>query len=116
MRRRLLFIPVLLLLAVPVVAQQDLLTVDSIFTYRTRSLGPVRWTADGSGYLALEPSAEIKGADDFVRYDAATGQRSVFIPAARLSPDDGAKPLSVEDFAFTADAQRVLIFTNSQRV
>ena len=115
-RQRVAVVFVLLLLAVPAVAQTDLLTVDSIFTYRTRSLGPVRWTADGSGYLALEPSEQIKNANDFVRYDAATGQRSVFIPADRLSPDDGAKPLAVEDFAFTGDEQRVLIFTNSQRV
>jgi len=49
------------------------LTVDSIFTYRSRSLGPVRWTADGSGYLALEPSAGKKGSLDIVRYDALSG-------------------------------------------
>ena len=59
MRQRILIIPVFLLLLLPVFAQQSdpsLLTVDSLFTYRTRPLGPVQWQTDGSGYLALEPS------------------------------------------------------------
>ncbi len=63
MRRRIQIIPVFLLLVLPVVAQQadpSLLTVDSLFTYRTSSLGPVQWQNDGSGYLALEPSPTKK--------------------------------------------------------
>jgi len=58
MKHKLFLIPFLILLVVPVFAQQpdpSLLTVDSIFTYRTRSLGPVRWQEDDSGYIALEP-------------------------------------------------------------
>ena len=76
MRRRLYVIPVLLLLILPVYAQQtdpSLLTVDSMFTYRTRSLGPVQWQTDGSGYLALEPSPTKKNVLDIVRYDVSTG-------------------------------------------
>ena len=75
MRRRFQIIPVFLLLILPVFAQQtdpSLLTVDSIFTYRTRSLGPVQWQTDGSGYLALEPSPTKKGSVDIVRYDLET--------------------------------------------
>ena len=63
MRHKLLLIPVLFLLVLPVFAQQtdpSLLTVDSIFTYRTRSLGPVLWQKDSSGYFALEPSSTKK--------------------------------------------------------
>jgi len=82
MRRQLLVIPLFLLLVVPALAQQgELLTVDSIFTYRTRSLGPVRWQDDGSGYLALEPSPTKKNFLDLVRYDLANGQRSVKVAA-----------------------------------
>src|SRR5215470_9324547 len=86
LKRRVAVVPVLLLLLVPVFAQQgELLTVDSIFSFRTRSLGPVRWQEDGSGYLALEPSEKIKDALDIVRYDAASGQRSIVISARQLS-------------------------------
>jgi len=117
MRRRLAVVPVLLLLVVSVLAQQgELLTVDSMFTYRTRSLGPVRWQDDGSGYLALEPSPTKKNFVDLVRYDAATGQRSVKVSAEKLTPAGATEPLLIEEFSMTGDEQKLLIFTKSERV
>jgi len=119
MRRRLLILPVILLLFVPVLAQQtdtSLLTVDSMFTYRTRSLGPVQWQQDGSGYLALEPSPAKKNFDDIVRYDLATGQRTVKVSAEKLTPSGATEPLSIEEFTFTPDEQKLLVFTNTKRV
>src|SRR5829696_788843 len=119
MRRRILVIPVFLLLLLPVFAQQpdpSLLTVDSLFTYRTRSLGPVQWQADGSGYLALEPSPGKKNFLDMVRYDVNTGARTVKVSAEKLTPAGAAEPLAIEEFSMTADEQKLLIFTNSARV
>lgn len=116
MRRRFAIIPVILLLAVTALGQAELLTVDSIFTYRTRSLGPVRWQEDGSGYLALEPSPNKRNAVDIVRYDAATGNRTVKVSAEKLVPTGANEPLGIEEFAMTADEQKLLIFTNSKRV
>ena len=116
MRHKLLLIPVLFLLVLPVFAQQtdpSLLTVDSIFTYRTRSLGPVRWQEDGSGYIALEPSPTKNSAVDMVRYDALTGERTVKVSADKLTPSGAAEPLSVEEFSLTPDEQKILIFTNT---
>ena len=119
MRHKLLLIPVLFLLVIPVFAQQtdpSLLTVDSIFTYRTRSLGPVRWQEDGSGYIALEPSPTKTAAVDMVRYDALTGERTVKVSADKLTPAGAPEPLSVEEFSVTPDEQKILIFTNTARV
>ncbi|HEY3581456.1 MAG TPA: S9 family peptidase [Pyrinomonadaceae bacterium] len=116
MKRRIAIIPIILLLAVSAFAQTELLTVDSIFTYRTRSLGPVRWQENGSGYLALEPSPAKKEFLDLVRYDAATGDRTVKVSAEKLTPAGAANPLLVEDFSMTGDEQKLLIFTNSERV
>ena len=119
MRHKLLLIPVLFLLVIPVFAQQtdpSLLTVDSIFTYRTRSLGPVRWQEDGSGYIALEPSPTKTAAVDMVRYDALTGERTVKVSAEKLTPAGAPEPLSVEEFSVTPDEQKILIFTNTARV
>lgn len=119
MKRRFAFIPVILLaLLLPVFAQQDpsLLTVDSIFTYRGRSLGPVRWQDNGSGYLALEPSPTKKNFLDLVRYDAASGERTVKVSAEKLTPQGATDPLEVEEFSMTSDEQKILIFTNSARV
>ena len=119
MRQKILLIPVFLLILIPVFGQQvdpSLLTLDSIFTYRTQSLGPLRWQTDGSGYLALEPSKAQKGAVDIVRFDATSGERTVKVPAEKLIPSGASTALTIEEFAFTPDEQKVLIFTNSARV
>lgn len=119
MKKRIFIIPVLLLLILPVYAQQTdptLLTVDSIFTYRTRPLGPVQWQTDGSGYFALEPAPNRRGSVDIIRYDVNTGDRTVKVAAEKLIPAGASNPLSVEEFSMTADEQKLLIFTNSARV
>ncbi|HEX3184410.1 MAG TPA: S9 family peptidase, partial [Pyrinomonadaceae bacterium] len=118
MRRRLFVLPIILLLLVPVLAQVDpsVLTVESMFTYRGKSLGPVWWQANGSGYLALEPSPARKNFVDLVRYDAATGERSVKVAAEKLVPQGGANPLEVEEFFLTDDESKLLVFTNTARV
>ena len=57
------------------------------------------------------------GASDIVRYDAATGARSVLVAGSRLVPagrDDAA--LDIDDYAWSADGTRLLIFTNTQKV
>ncbi|HVQ36173.1 MAG TPA: DPP IV N-terminal domain-containing protein, partial [Pyrinomonadaceae bacterium] len=97
-------------------AESPLLTVDSIFTYRSRSLGPVQWQQDGTGYLALEPSANKKESLDIVRYDAISGERTVKVPVEKLTPAGATSPLMVEEFTLSSDEQKLLIFTNSERV
>ncbi len=113
----------LLILAASIAAQQtakqsdpSLLTLDSIFTFQTRSLGPVQWQQDGSGYLALERPPDKKDVLEIVRYDAITGARSIRVAADKLLPAGLNAPLTIEDFVFTPDEQKVLIFTNSERV
>src|ERR1700741_3902527 len=116
-RIRFLIIPIFLLLLVPAFAQDpSQLTVDSLFSYRTRSLGPVQWQTDGSGYLALEPSPTRKNFVDIVRYDVNSGARTGKVRAKNLPPTGRSEPLSVEEFTFTPDEQKLLIFTSSARV
>src|SRR6185436_8523559 len=108
----------ILLSAVNAFGQQtasDLLTVETFLTYQTERLGAIRWQADGSGYLVLEPSAG-KTAPDLVRYDAASGVRSVLLPAEKLVPPGASSPLVIEEFDLSNNGQSVLIFTNSKRV
>lgn len=97
-------------------AQPELLTLDTIFTYQPRSLGPFQWQEDGSGYLMLEPSGSGKGGADIVRYDARTGAKSVLVSAEKLVPQGESTPLTVEQFDESADGQKLLVFTNSARV
>lgn len=121
--RRIPIVLFVLLLAAPLFAQQpaqqadpSLLTLNTIFSYAPKALGWHQWQADGSGYLMLEPSATGKGTVDLVRYDAATGARTILVAAEKLIPSGAASPLTIEQFDLSADNQRLLIFTNSERV
>jgi len=103
--------------AIPQVpAESPLLTVDSVFTYRSKSLGPVQWQHDGTGYLALEPSANKNEFVDIVRYDAVSGERTIKVPVEKLTPAGASSPILVEEFTLSGDEQKLLIFTNSERV
>jgi dipeptidyl-peptidase 4 len=96
-------------------AESGLLTLDTIFTYSAGFPGEIQWQADGSGYFMLEPSA-VKERLDLVRYDAATGARSILVSADKLVPPGATSPLVIEQYDFSPDAASLLIFTNSERV
>jgi dipeptidyl-peptidase-4 len=121
--RRIPIILFALLIAAPLFAQQparqvdvSLLTLDTMFSYQPRSLGWHEWQADGSGYLMLEPSAVARGVVDIARYDAVSGAKTILVSAQKLIPLGASSPLSIEEFNLSADGQRLLIFTNSERV
>ncbi len=99
------------------VAQTDpsTLTLDSIFTYRGEPLNALKWDADGKSYLVLEPAGQ-GDAQDIVRYDAVTGQKTILIGANKLTPTGASAPLVVEEFEIGPDAHKVLLFTNTERV
>ena len=77
--------------------------------------GPARWLGD-SAYTTVEQSATVEDAGEIVRYDAATGQRSVLIAASQLVPAGLRAPLDIEDYAWSKDGSKLLIFTNSEKV
>src|ERR1051326_2343377 len=54
----------------------SLFTLASIFTYRGQPLNALKWAADSKSYLVLEASGKGE-AQDIVRYDAASGQKTV---------------------------------------
>jgi dipeptidyl-peptidase 4 len=96
-----------------------LLTVDRIYAspeFRGGSFGPLAWLSDGAAYTTLERSAEAKEGRDIVRYDAQTGARTILVPAARLVPSGETAPLEIEEYSWSDDGNRLLIFTNSEQV
>ena len=76
----------------------------------------VRWMEAGRGYATLEPSAGPFGGRDIVRHDPKTPAIEVVVSAELLVPPGGNTPLAVDDYVFSADRSRLLIYTNSQRV
>lgn len=95
------------------------LTVERIFDseeFNGESGGDGRWLKDGSGYTVLEDSETLDSGRDLVRYDVATGERSIWIQARQFVPEGSDRPLAVEDYAWSGDQRKLLIFTNSRRV
>ena len=84
--------------------------------YTVPRFGPARWLPDGSAYAIVERSAARKDASDIIRYDAATGARSVILAGDRLMPPGSTTPLDIDDYAWSSDGRRLLIFTNTQKV
>jgi dipeptidyl-peptidase-4 len=97
---------------------QQLLTLRDIYsngTYNQKGYGPVRWMKDNEGYSTLENNKEL-GGNDIVRYDAKTGERKVLVSAKQLIPTDETKPLSIANYEWSNDDNKLLIFTNTRRV
>ena len=80
--------------------------IDRIYTehaYDAPRFGPARWLPDGTAYAIVERAG---GGAEIARYDAATGARSV-LASTRLD---------VDDYSWSPDGRRLLIFTNTKKV
>ncbi|HXI19876.1 MAG TPA: S9 family peptidase [Gemmatimonadales bacterium] len=100
-------------------ADSALLTVRRIYAshdFDPERFGPARWLAGGAAYTTLEPSPDLPGGRDLVRYDVATGARTLLVPARRLIPAGDTVPLPVDDYRWSDDERKLLVFTNSKRV
>lgn len=122
-----LFRPVLTVLTVFTVlsaraeAQQpdsSLLTIERIYAsseFAPERFGPARWLEDGKAYTTLERAAEGHGRD-IVRYDTESGTRTILVAAKAITPAGDTAALNIEDYDWSSDGTRLLIFTNSQPV
>lgn len=113
----------LAVLAVPIATAQDTdptrLTVERIFgssEFTPASFGPSKWLGAGAAYTTLEAPAAGGEGREIVRYDSRTGARQILVTAAQLTPPGASAPLTVADYAWTADQNKVLIFTNTRQV
>lgn len=118
---------------VPTLSDEQRLTLEDIFErdlYDPEEPGKVKWLEDGSGYTALETNPAFEGADpefdedgeelplpqDIVFYDPATLDRTVLITAEQLTPAGAARALVVDDYFWSEDRAKLLIYTNSKKV
>lgn len=124
------FLLLLLCFAAPVsgadAPDKSLLTVGRIFDkadeFKSEVWGPAYWLKDSSGYNTLEVSEKFKGTEDaddikdIVKVLPGSGHREVMVPAESLIPSGQSKPLKIEDYAWSEDMSKALIFTNTKRV
>lgn len=104
----------------PALAQQadsSLLTLERIYQtgeFSPQFPGAIRWMSDGDTYTKLQRGEG--GGQNLVRFNAATGDSTVIVPAARFTPPGASQPLRVEGYSWSPDGAWLLIFTNSARV
>jgi dipeptidyl-peptidase-4 len=111
----------------------QMLSLDAIFKeyiYDIKEPGQIRWLEDGSGYTALETVEEyrdveperdeegeiIKWPEGIVIYDPATLEHSILISAEQLTADGAEKALIIDDYIWSEDRSKLLIYTNSVKV
>jgi dipeptidyl-peptidase-4 len=87
----------------------------NVFTFGAQSPNALKWEADGKGYLALEPAGKGE-AQDIVRYDAATGQRSILIGATSSCLPAHQHRLSSKSSKSVPTRRRCSCSRNSERV
>jgi dipeptidyl-peptidase-4 len=99
-------------------AQNKKLTLEDIYTnslYRSKGVGPLRWMKDNKSYSTLEFNTTAKG-NDIVRYDVATGTKTILVNASQLLPAGLVKPLTIDNYIWSDDNSKLLIFTNTRKV
>src|SRR5213595_3132529 len=117
--RRLCLVVVAVLHPAPLVAQgvqAPALTVHSIWGTRefASDLVSLTWTKDGTAYTTVE--TDSAGRTDLYRVDALSGKQERLVRGADLVPPGASQPVAVEEYRFSSDGARLLVFTNSARV
>ncbi len=111
------FLALILLFSTITIGQPDL-TLERIFTsdeFKLSRFGPARWLEDGKGYTILETSPET-GGEDIIQYDPVSGERTILVSSKSLTPEGRNQPLAIDDYQWSSDKKRLLIFTNTVKV
>ncbi len=111
------FIYLLLFVALGLQAQEKPLTIEKIYSsgvIRTKGIQMMKWMKDDKTYSRIENNAE-KNAQEIVSYDAETNARKVLVPAAWLADETG-NTLRLQDYSWSNDNQKMLLYHNAQRV
>ncbi|MBI2273987.1 MAG: S9 family peptidase [Bacteroidetes bacterium] len=84
------------------------LLLSVLFVSELRSQG-IRWTREGNAFFSIERGEIIKN-------DLPSLAKTVLVSKSQLKPKNDTGSLAIRDFSFSADDQKVLIFTNTKRV
>src|SRR5881409_562306 len=117
--RRLCLVVVAVLHPAPLVAQgvqAPALTVHSIWGTRecASDLVSLTWMKDGTAYTTTQ--TDSAGHTDLYRVDALSGKTQLLLRGTELVPPGAQQPIAIEEYRFSTDGMRLLIFTNSARV
>ena len=84
--------------------------------FASERFGPARFIQGGTAYTTLERSPDLQGGSDIIRYETATGARSVLVSAHAMIPAGATAPLGFDDYTWSDDGSKLLLFTHTERV
>ncbi len=99
------------------VKDKSLLTLDRIFhssEFKSERHIPFKWFYGDKGYAIVKYSKKDKGQSIILRY--INGKEKVLVFAKNLIPSGEKKPLRINDYYWSKDKRKILIYTNSKRV
>jgi dipeptidyl-peptidase 4 len=94
------------------------LTIDNLYKnnlFNQKGIQSLRWMEDGRQYSFLEGNS-LTGGKDLVACDAVTAKKKVLVPAGKLIPPGGKSLISISDYSWSGDNQKLLIYTNTRKV
>lgn len=96
-----------------------ILSLEDIFSkgeYYDGRFGPTKWMENGNAYTMLENSKLYPGAYDIVKYNTLTGESETAISASQMIPHNSSSPLDIDDYEWSADKTKLMLFTNTKKV
>lgn len=69
----------------------------------------IKWARDGSGYYEVNDN-------NIIKYDLPSFNKNIIINSKQLTPAGQNKPLNIQDFSFSDNQKKLLIYTNSKKV
>ncbi len=109
---RILLSAVTLLTAALSLQAQPELTLEDIYakgTFRMRGVPQPTWMEDGRSYSAMT-------GEGLVQVDAATLAEKVIVPMSAFIPEGADRPVRAEDYTWSEDKTKLVVYTNSRRV
>ena len=99
------------------------ITLERIFTdkeFNTDSFGPYEWLDGGDDYTSFVAGPPVEGKEEapkqLVKYNTQTGVGTVLIKSAELTPAGADEPLDVDDYDWSDDKSKLLLFANTVKV
>jgi dipeptidyl-peptidase 4 len=72
-------------------------------------VGDIRWSEDGNSYYRVEKN-------ELIQYTLPDNKPSIILSSEEITPKGSGTPLQFNYYRFSADQQKVLLFTNTKKV
>ncbi len=81
--------------------KDNLLTLDRIYSgeFGQQYERDIQWIENGEAYVTIEKSVVLEDADELVRYNSATQEKTIFVDSESLQANN--KSIAIKSFFFS---------------